>query len=642
MGRAISDALPVAECDSFMDCLSDLDLENEENILPGNMTKSRPQKTFLSPEKGERSVYGTPVEGSRQNYHVEVVKGKAVEKYRYLGDQDEDDEEEFAERLYVMLRRYVTFLGLDLKDTNQRAGNMHAAAPEGVFHYLNQKLEVTMECFASPLNCYFPTYCSAFLDTDGPFGSLGSFFDLEPLQGSFEVGPPYTEEVMHNTALHILKILNNSEQHYPLRPLSFVVFVPDWSVGTMGLDLMDGDDFSQFRKFYFVLKKFDHVYISGCQFWKDKGAKSQHRYYTVPHGTRAYVFRNRAGEEKWPLGPNFEAELRSAMAAKLNMATPANLPKVPKSTGIPKYIASNPILSSIRATPYSDTGVEEALLPPAWAGSLSWRNTRGAAADRSRIVPAEAQACVLPPPFKKNFDVWSGRGTPLEREGEDSDGWQIVNSKDQMFHHALHGRCHNDDAKYSGSQKIEKDVCEWRMEAANQKSGTKEPYSESSTLSSYSNYIVKKPKGPYGKHQKSFSPSFWGKTASKDMFERKQECSPSVAPLHTCSPHKVMSDSMATTDEPNSDTKSVFESIRLLTPFCDEKMDSPKTKKSNNVKINGKVKPNSASALKVGKHPPEHKTPSSRLHPQRSPSNWRKSHNDTNSPNHNIRTAKNS
>lgn len=32
------------------------------------------------------------------------------------------------------------------------------------------------------------------------FGSVGSFFDFTPLEGSFETGPPYTEEVMDKMA----------------------------------------------------------------------------------------------------------------------------------------------------------------------------------------------------------------------------------------------------------------------------------------------------------------------------------------------------------------------------------------------------------------------------------------------------------
>eukprot|EP00916_Digyalum_oweni_P006564 GHVL01011234.1.p1 GENE.GHVL01011234.1~~GHVL01011234.1.p1 ORF type:complete len:801 (+),score=263.42 GHVL01011234.1:45-2447(+) len=119
---------------------------------------------------------------------------------------------EFEYRLYTLLKRYITFIGIDPNCTDVRGGNMHAAAPETTFLYIKNNLHVNMECFASPLNCYFNTFCSAFYDTDKYFGSCGSFFDFEPTDGSFEVGPPYTEEVMLKTAEHLLYLLERSEQ----------------------------------------------------------------------------------------------------------------------------------------------------------------------------------------------------------------------------------------------------------------------------------------------------------------------------------------------------------------------------------------------------------------------------------------------
>jgi hypothetical protein len=54
--------------------------------------------------------------------------------------------------------------------------------PGSLFHVLREELGVSLECFASPLNCYFGRYCSAFRDLDPCFGSLGSFFDFHPTE----------------------------------------------------------------------------------------------------------------------------------------------------------------------------------------------------------------------------------------------------------------------------------------------------------------------------------------------------------------------------------------------------------------------------------------------------------------------------
>lgn len=50
---------------------------------------------------------------------------------------------------------------------------LQGALPVSVFEALQRHFGVSFECFASPLNCYFKQYNSAFPDTDGYFGSRG-------------------------------------------------------------------------------------------------------------------------------------------------------------------------------------------------------------------------------------------------------------------------------------------------------------------------------------------------------------------------------------------------------------------------------------------------------------------------------------
>ena len=123
------------------------------------------------------------------------------------------EEREFLDRLFCLLARYQTIQG----------HGFQAAVAEPAFEVLNQDMGVTLECFASPLNSTYLTFCSAFADTDVSFGSLGSFFGLNPLEGSFEANPPFVLEVMDHMVTHIEKLLISSEG-----PMSFVVVVPAW------------------------------------------------------------------------------------------------------------------------------------------------------------------------------------------------------------------------------------------------------------------------------------------------------------------------------------------------------------------------------------------------------------------------------
>ena len=63
------------------------------------------------------------------------------------------------------------------------------------FEVLSSRLGVSTECFASPLNARWSRHCSGVPSLDAPFGSLGSFFDLDPTEGGFEANPPFVPEV---------------------------------------------------------------------------------------------------------------------------------------------------------------------------------------------------------------------------------------------------------------------------------------------------------------------------------------------------------------------------------------------------------------------------------------------------------------
>jgi len=93
------------------------------------------------------------------------------------------------EHIFVMLLRYASYFG-------QEGSGLHAALPSKVFEVLHGEFGVELECYASPLNCYFPSYCSAFFDTDHSFGSYGSFLKFFPTEGSFAANPPFTEEML--------------------------------------------------------------------------------------------------------------------------------------------------------------------------------------------------------------------------------------------------------------------------------------------------------------------------------------------------------------------------------------------------------------------------------------------------------------
>ena len=133
------------------------------------------------------------------------------------------------------------------------AAAAQAAIHSECFDVLREEMGVRVECFASPLNSRcecrvrlqprrfphrrsslsttrarvrrWPRFCSAFLDTDAPFGSLGSFFKLHPEQGSFEANPPFYNDVISQIEAHMDQLLTTAERRS--RPLSFIVIIPE-------------------------------------------------------------------------------------------------------------------------------------------------------------------------------------------------------------------------------------------------------------------------------------------------------------------------------------------------------------------------------------------------------------------------------
>ncbi|RNA44570.1 phosphorylated CTD-interacting factor 1 [Brachionus plicatilis] len=194
----------------------------------------------------------------------------------------------FDEYLFVLLSRYQTFFRHN-QQINEGYG-MQASLPKNVFTQLYRLFGVTHEAFASPFNCYFRNYCSAFADIDCLFGSSGSFFDYEPIEGSFEANPPFTEEVIERMSIHIENLLNNSA-----RPLSFVVFIPEWvDPPTPGLVNMEKSTF--LRKMVSVEKN-KHKYICGSQYVD----RLNSYLYNAGHNTRIFILQNDAGNKEWPV-----------------------------------------------------------------------------------------------------------------------------------------------------------------------------------------------------------------------------------------------------------------------------------------------------------------------------------------------------
>ncbi|CAG2107767.1 unnamed protein product [Medioppia subpectinata] len=201
----------------------------------------------------------------------------------------------FLSRVWSLLKRYQTWFGTNESSPTQ------GALPLSVFSVLQKHFGVTFECFASPLNCYFRQYCSAFADTDGYFGSRGPILNFNPVCGSFEVNPPFCEELMETTVDHFDKLLANSPE-----PLSFIVFVPEWRDPVP--KVITKLESSKFKRKHLVIPAFEHEYRNGCQHVCDKNDVNL----KSAHGTLIVFLQNDSGFLKWGPTPERLDELIEA------------------------------------------------------------------------------------------------------------------------------------------------------------------------------------------------------------------------------------------------------------------------------------------------------------------------------------------
>ena len=179
-----------------------------------------------------------------------------------------------------------------------------AAADGDVFDALLKYFDAAFECFASPLNCRYGRFCSAFDDTDRLFGSCGSFFNFHPRQGSFQANPPFVDSVILAMAKHMEELLTISDAES--LPLSFVVIVPTWS-DTPGHGALES---AAHLKHQIQINQADHGYVEGKQ------ALRKTRYRVASFHTSIFWLQSSAGASRWPVTDESVEALRAAFAPK--------------------------------------------------------------------------------------------------------------------------------------------------------------------------------------------------------------------------------------------------------------------------------------------------------------------------------------
>jgi phosphorylated CTD-interacting factor 1 len=206
----------------------------------------------------------------------------------------------FEAAAWRLLHRYEALFG-----PGGGGGGWQLATPPAAMAVLRDRLGVGCEGFASPLNrsALLPAYCSAFPDTDACFGSRGSFFGQAFPPGSYQVGPPYDEQLMQRAVDHVHTALATAA---PGKAMSFAFIVPDWPVSAA----LDSLRRSPYLRRAASLAKDGHRYVNGLQ----HRCKPKHRLVTYEGSTYVAVLQTDAGATRWPATVEVLQQLCAAWA----------------------------------------------------------------------------------------------------------------------------------------------------------------------------------------------------------------------------------------------------------------------------------------------------------------------------------------
>ena len=200
--------------------------------------------------------------------------------------------------LFSLLARYDMLEGAGLQ----------SSLNDNVFDVLLRHFQCNMECFASPFNCRYESFCSAFPDTDTPFGSMGSFFNynFEALtEGAcFQANPPFVADFILAMQRRMESLLVKEDLKIPLM---FIVFIPAWKE-SQGWEALRNSKVCVHH--LFLSQKDDpHYYCEGTQHRRSK------RYRVASFDTSVFFLQNEIARQKWPVSDLAIEDLKFAFGS---------------------------------------------------------------------------------------------------------------------------------------------------------------------------------------------------------------------------------------------------------------------------------------------------------------------------------------
>ncbi len=144
-----------------------------------------------------------------------------VEQYNEMKNRynNQNDNQDFNQDNHIDTLIWIILFRYQLLSSN----NNQLAVIPSIYNKMIEDFNLSVECFASAINTSLNNFCSIYYDVEQYFGSIGNFFNIEPIRGVYSFNPPYQYDVISNG---IYKIINNMDK--TTEKLAFIITIPIW------------------------------------------------------------------------------------------------------------------------------------------------------------------------------------------------------------------------------------------------------------------------------------------------------------------------------------------------------------------------------------------------------------------------------
>lgn len=176
-----------------------------------------------------------------------------IDVYKCCKNKYNGPENKFDIYLWIIIFRYQL-----LGSNNHQLGVL----PK-ILNKMKEDFNLEFECFASSINSIFSNYCSVYNDVEKYFNSRGSFFNLNPIYGTYSFNPPYQSDVINKGINKLFIFLKNADKSKNI--LNFIITIPIWDIEGKNIMNENQSNNIDYGEFMIINKIKESKYFKGLR-----------------------------------------------------------------------------------------------------------------------------------------------------------------------------------------------------------------------------------------------------------------------------------------------------------------------------------------------------------------------------------------